>query len=356
MKRKTQKAFAGILIAGLTVGTAMTSATTASAATKKVKLSKSKVTVTEKKKATVTVKNAGKSTVKAKMANKKIATVKVSKKKLTITGKKAGKTKLTVTVKGMKKCTITVTVKKAAVQTKKPAVQTKKPVVTTTNTNTNSVTKGPDMQVLTRSADFVMNGDKSLGEKLTVTGKIIGNRLVVCVTNNNTVPVSVSVSGEEYHTFSYYDGIDHYSSQRDSLVSSNYIVPGGKFYGEKRVYGGFNTTFKMSLSNIKIGEITCNAADTSYRYRLDCVNTEFSRAANGTLKVKVTKNPQLIDSEVAVWVTCVFKDSAGNVTWAWSSYYYFDSSVTSELEYLYDAPRSYDSVEVYSYFKDAIDE
>ena len=53
MKRKTQKAFAGILIAGLTVGTAMTSATTASAATKKVKLSKSKVTVTEKKKTTL---------------------------------------------------------------------------------------------------------------------------------------------------------------------------------------------------------------------------------------------------------------------------------------------------------------
>ena len=331
MKRKTQRAFAGILIAGLTVGTAMTSATTASAATKKVKLSKSKVTVTEKKKATVTVKNAGKSTVKAKMANKKIATVKVSKKKLTITGKKAGKTKLTVTVKGMKKCTITVTVKKAAAQTKKPVV---------TNTNTNNAPKGPDMQALTRTADFAMSGDKSLGEKLTVTGKKIEDQVVVCVTNNNAVPVNVDVDV-------LYKRID---SAEDSygattLLRSKYIAPGGKFYSviskykEKKVW-------KMALSDIKIGSISCNVADESERP--DYVKTEMIKMPNGTLKAKVTKDPQKLDTSASIEATYVFKDSAGNVIQAISGYCYLPSSSTAYSEtYLYDAPSSYATVEVY---------
>lgn len=332
MKRKTQKAFAGILIAGLTVGTAMTSATTASAATKKVKLSKSKVTVTEKKKATVTVKNAGKSTVKAKMANKKIATVKVSKKKLTITGRKAGKTKLTVTVKGMKKCSITVTVKKAAVQTKKP-------VVTNTNTNTNNAPKGPDMQALTRTADFVMYEDKSLGEKLTVTGKKIEDQVVVCVTNNNAVPVSVSIYGEKFKRIDSEEN----SYGISPLCESDYIAPGAKFYYIVSEYQE-KSVWRMSLSDIKMGSISCEAADESYRS--DCVKAEYSRAANGTLQVKLTENRQQSDTYLSSATgTFVFKDSSGNVIRAVEGWFYFENHIAEA--YLYDAPNSYATVECY---------
>ena len=331
MKRKTQKAFAGILIAGLTVGTAMTSATTASAATKKVKLSKSKVTVTEKKKATVTVKNAGKSTVKAKMANKKIATVKVSKKKLTITGKKAGKTKLTVTVKGMKKCTITVTVKKAAVQTKKPVV---------TTTNTNNAPKGPDMQALTRTADFEMYEDKSLGEKLTVTGKKIEDQVVVCVTNNNAVPVSVSIYGEKFKRIDSEEN----SYGISPLCESDYIAPGAKFYYIVSEYQE-KSVWRMSLSDIKMGSISCEAADESYRS--DCVKAEYSRAANGTLQVKLTENRQQSDTYLSSATgTFVFKDSSGNVIRAVKEWFSFRNHI-STYGYLFDAPNSYATVECY---------
>ena len=332
MKRKTQKAFAGILIAGLTVGTAMTSATTASAATKKVKLSKSKVTVTEKKKTTVTVKNAGKKKIKAKMANKKIATVKVSKKKLTITGKKTGATKLTVTVKGMKKCTITVAVKKAPAQAKKPIV---------TNTNTNNAPKGPDMQALTRTADFEMIENKSLGEKLIVTGKKIEDQVVVCVTNNNAVPVRVSVYGEHFKRI---DSAEN-SFGITTLLESKYIAPGGKFYSVISKYNK-KEVWKMALSDIKIGSIYCKAADESDR--TDCVKTEMIKMPNGTLKAKVTKDPQKLDTSASIKATYVFKDSAGNVIQAISDDFYLSSGSTIYYEgYLYDAPSSYATVETY---------
>ena len=148
MKPNCKRTLSKLLILGLTAATVLAPATTdmASAAAKKVKLSKKSVSVKVKGKATITVKNAGKKKVKAKMANKKIATVKVSKKKLTITGKKAGKTKLTVTVKGMKKCKITVTVKKASKKKteNKSNAGTSKQVTTT---STPAVSNSPEKKV-----------------------------------------------------------------------------------------------------------------------------------------------------------------------------------------------------------------
>lgn len=102
----------GILAKALVLALALTSVVTAApdaAAAKKPKLSKSKVTVAEKKTAKITIKNVKAKQVKkltVKTAKKAVATVKKNgKTAFTITGKKAGKTTVTASVKVGKKTT-----------------------------------------------------------------------------------------------------------------------------------------------------------------------------------------------------------------------------------------------------------
>lgn len=132
--KKVQKICMMVLVLALVLtGLPLTSGTYASAAKKKMKLSKKKITLQVGKKKKLTVKNK-KGKVKWKTSKKKVATV---SKKGVVKAKRAGKATITASVKYKKKtkklkCKVTV-IKKKKPATKKPG--TKKPATKKPATN-----------------------------------------------------------------------------------------------------------------------------------------------------------------------------------------------------------------------------
>ncbi|MBR1910128.1 MAG: Ig-like domain-containing protein [Lachnospiraceae bacterium] len=130
-----KKALSLLLVAAMTIGL-ITPAVDADAATKKVKISASKLTLTVGQKKTLTVKKGSKKVkgVKWKTSNKKVATVSSGK----VTAKKAGKATITATV-SKKKYTCKVTVKEKRSDTTTTATTD----TTTTDTTTTDTTTTP---------------------------------------------------------------------------------------------------------------------------------------------------------------------------------------------------------------------
>lgn len=115
MKKTKKQLISGLAVLGLLTTTILSPVQTGRAqAAAKIKVNKTKITVSIGKTVTVKAKNIKNNKLKVKISNKKIANVKAVKKNIRITGKKAGAAKITVSAKGMKKCVIKVTVKPAA--------------------------------------------------------------------------------------------------------------------------------------------------------------------------------------------------------------------------------------------------
>ena len=334
MKIKNRRVIAGMLTVGMMAAAVLASGqeNTVSAAAKKVKVNKKSVSVNIGKKATVKVTNAGKNKIKAKSAKKSTATVKVSGKKVVITGKKAGKTKVTVTLKGMKKATVTVTVKAAKTTGVTP----------TKNTNTTSQPV-PDMQTVATESNvnnWLTEDQKKLAANMTITGKKLGGKILLCVTNNNNVAIKVELLGEYFQ--------DVYSnpgalSSGGKLLSANYIAPHGKYYETFDSYQNKKVSY-LALSDIKIGGISCDVADN--KNRTDVIKTDFSTGNYGIFVARMTESIVLGEDDYfdGVGATYVFKDGAGKVIDAvGTSCSYFDNHVCEKA--IYDVPTTYASIE-----------
>lgn len=336
MKINNKKIIAGLLTFTMAAGMAVIPNADNVQAAAKVKINKKTVTVNQGKKAVLKVKNAGKQKVKAKIASKKIAAVKVTKKKVTVTGKTAGKTKLTISVKGLKKVTVPVTVKKKA---NKKAKQVKK---------TQTPTPTPDMQPIAKAADinaWLTADEANRVSNLSVTGKKLGDKILLCVTNNNDVAVNATVYGEYYRSPSA-DSPGGYDA--DTMISARYIAPHSKYYGI--IYSYHNKkAWNCAISDLKIGGISCDLADE--KYNTNGFKTDFYAGKYGipTAKITMPENKKKLDY---LYVIYVFKDGAGNVLDAYSGGKSVDSDQNNtEVEIgLYDIPSQYASVEsCYSY-------
>lgn len=336
MKINNKKIIAGLLTFTMAAGMAVIPNADNVQAAAKVKINKKTVTVNQGKKAVLKVKNAGKQKVKAKIASKKIAAVKVTKKKVTVTGKTAGKTKLTISVKGLKKVTVPVTVKKKA---NKKAKQVKK---------TQTPTPTPDMQPIAKAADinaWLTADEANRVSNLSVTGKKLGDKILLCVTNNNDVAVNATVYGEYYRSPSA-DSPGGYDA--DTMISARYIAPHSKYYGI--IYSYHNKkAWNCAISDLKIGGISCGLADE--KYNTNGFKTDFYAGKYGIPTAKITM-PENKKKRGSLYVIYVFKDGAGNVLDAYSGGEIVDSDQNNtEVEIgLYDIPSQYASVEsCYSY-------
>ena len=338
MKINNKKIIAGLLTFTMAAGMAVIPNADNVQAAAKVKINKKTITVNQGKKAVLKVKNAGKQKVKAKIASKKIAAVKVTKKKVTVTGKTAGKTKLTISVKGLKKVTVPVTVKKKA---NKKAKQVKK-------TQTSTPTPTPDMQPIAKAADinaWLTADEANRVSNLSVTGKKLGDKILLCVTNNNDVAVNATVY-EEYYRSPSADRPGGYDA--DTMISARYIAPHSKYYGIINSYHN-KKAWNCAISDLKIGGISCGLADE--KYNTNGFKTDFYAGKYGIPTAKITM-PENKKKPGVFSVTYVFKDGAGNVLDAYSESNYVDSDQNNtEREIgLYDIPSQYASVEsCYSY-------
>lgn len=335
MIKNYRRVLAGLMTVGMMVGAvlALGQDDMAFAAAKKVKMSKKSISVNVGKKATVKVKNAGKNKVKATTAKKKIATVSVSGKKVVITGKKAGKTKVTVAVKGMKKAIITVTVKVVKTTAVTP--------VKTTGTVSQPI---PDMQTIPTVPNvnnWLTPDQKKLAANMTITGKKLGDGILLCVTNNNNVAIKVGLWGEYYQDA---DSAPGALTSSGALLGANYIAPHGKYYGIFTDYQHKDVWY-MALSDIKIGGISCDIADD--RNRTDVIKTDFYRGKYGRLMAKMTESVILKENEqLDIWATYVCKDAAGKIIGAESRYFgSFYNHI--DVKSCPNMPDTYASVETY---------